>query len=97
MRALHLGVLVILADNKSDLYGRVWIKIDKLKADILRIRKTQPRVDADANVLSWLMDGEGIDLGIFVVGFFRLHHKAAARQLTKDAGPPAFYVKYQDL
>src|SRR6185437_1239060 len=43
------------------------------------------------------MDGEGIDLAVFTVGLFRLHHKAATSKLTQHTGLAAFGIQHQDL
>ena len=37
VKPLCLGVLVIFPDDQSNFHRRIWIKVDKFKADILRV------------------------------------------------------------
>ena len=49
-RLLHLGVLVILADDLPDLHRRLGVQVYKLKARVEMVGKAQPRIHAYADV-----------------------------------------------
>src|SRR6478609_11374198 len=84
--SLHLGELVILADDLPDLHRSLGVQVDKFKTGIEMVGEAQPRIHTHANFFCWLMDGEAVNLAVFIVAAVRLHHKTAARQLAEHAG-----------
>src|SRR5260370_7874641 len=77
----------------SDVDRCLWAEIDKLESCVVITGGASTGVYADADVFAWLMDGEVINLGIFAVVFFRLHHEAAPSQLAEHTSFPAFGIK----
>src|SRR5260370_11547730 len=90
-------VLVIRADDQADVHCGCGIEIDEFKTRVVFASGAGAGIYGDADIFLGLVDGEVINLVVFAVVLFRLHHEAATRQLAQHAGFTALGVEHQHL